>query len=122
MSRVENGLFKYPTPKLVQDNLMKEERVILKEFRSTPVEERDFIIRMQDKGNNFVLLDKDLDERKVKEQMDRGSFNVLDRDPSVEISLKIKKWAKKWENKGYQLSGLALFVILMRFIQALIIL
>ena len=61
------------------------------------MEERDFIIRMQDKGNNFVLLDKDLDERKVKEQMDRGSFNILDRDPSVEISLKIKKWAKKWE-------------------------
>ena len=47
-----------------------------------------------------MLLDKDLDERKVKEQMDRGSFNILDRDPSVEISLKIKKWAKKWENKG----------------------
>ena len=100
LSRVENGLFKYPTPKLVQDNLMKEERVILKEFRSTPVEERDFIIRMQDKGNNFVLLDKDLDERKVKEQMDRDSFNIFDRDPSVEISLKIKKWAKKRENKG----------------------
>ena len=56
MSRVENDLFKYSTPKLAQDNLMNEEQVILKEFRSTPVEERDFIIRMQDKGNKFVLL------------------------------------------------------------------
>ena len=31
--------------------------------------------------------------------MDQGSFNILDRDPSVEISIKIKKWSRKTENK-----------------------
>ena len=40
---------------------------------------------MHDRGNNFVILDKTLDQEKVIEQMERGSFNIVDKDPSSDL-------------------------------------
>ena len=61
LSRVEKDLFAKSTAKEVSDNLSGEERTALKKFRSTPFEERDLIVRLQDKSNNFVFLDNKLD-------------------------------------------------------------
>jgi hypothetical protein len=47
------------------DNLTSEERKALTKFRSTPVEERNLVIRFQDKGNSFVFLDNDTDAQQV---------------------------------------------------------
>ncbi len=55
------------------------------------LDERDIIIRMQDKGNNFVILNKTLDQNKVKEQMERGSFKIIDEDPSLDTIKDINK-------------------------------
>ena len=74
LSRVEKDLFAKSTAKEVSDNLSGEEQTALKKFRSTAFEERDLIVRLQDKSNNFVFLDNKLDADKVKEQMERGCF------------------------------------------------
>ena len=46
------------------------------------MEKRNSVIQIQDKGSNFVFLNSELDQSKLKEQMDRSSFEVLNEDPS----------------------------------------
>jgi hypothetical protein len=79
---VEKDLFAKSTAKEVSDNLSVEERTALKRFGSTPFEERDLIVRLQDKSNNFVFLDNKLDADKVKEQnlMIRHWFRLFQKD------------------------------------------
>ena len=72
----------------------------MKEFRSTPMEKRNSVIRIQDKGNNFVFLNSELDQSKVKEQMDRSSFEVLSEDPSQKTIVEIDNWVDKWTPWG----------------------
>ena len=72
----------------------------MKEFRSTPVEKRNSVIRIQDKGNNFVFLNSELDQSKVKKQMDRSSFEVLSEDHSQKTIVAIDKWVDKWKPWG----------------------
>ena len=100
LDRVEKDLFKETAFKNVPDNVTPEKRKALKEFRSTPVEKRNSVIRIQDKGNNFVFLNSELDQSKLKEQMDRSSFEVLSEDPSQKTIVEIDKWVDKWKPWG----------------------
>ena len=100
LNRVENDLFRQTAYKNLKDNIKPEEGKALKDFRSKSIEERDIILRMQDKGNSFVILDKTLDESKVKEQMERGSFKIIDKDPSLDTFKDIEKWVDKWKLSG----------------------
>ena len=120
LSRVEKDLFAKSTTKEVSDNLSVEERTALKKFRSTPFEERDLIVRLQDKSNNFVFLDNKLDADKVKEQMERGFFKNVGYDPSPETGLEIEQWINKWQLWVCLLSGLSSLLTLMTHIQVLI--
>lgn len=100
LSRVEKDIFHNDNYRSVQDNITKEERNALKNFRAKPPEERNLVLRLQDKGNNFVFLDPNLDEQKVIEQMNRGSFQTLNKDPSADIVKEIEIWINKWKLKG----------------------
>ena len=82
MNSVEKDLFRQTVYKNIDDDFKQDERKALREFRSKSIDERDIIIRMQDKGNNFVISNKTLDRTKVKEQTERGSFKIIDEDPS----------------------------------------
>ena len=64
---MEKDLFEQTKYKDIGDNLTSEEWKALTEFRSVSVEDRGWIIRMQDKGNHFVTLNKNLDQSKVIE-------------------------------------------------------
>ena len=99
LDRVENELFRQTVNKNIDDNLKPDERKALIEFRSKSIDERDIIIRMQDKGNNFVLLDKTLDQEKVIEQMELGNFNII--DPSSDTIKVIDEWVEKWKYLGW---------------------
>ena len=57
---------------MLADDLTSEERKVLTKFRATPTDERNLIVRVQDKGNNFVFLDNEADAHKVSEQMSKG--------------------------------------------------
>jgi len=53
-------------------------------------------MRVQDKGNRFVVVSKETDIRKAKEQIERSSFTRLDHDPTFEHVEMVKSWAEKW--------------------------
>ncbi len=84
LSHVETELFDLKNERRVTDNLTLTERKALKKFRTTPVSERNLIVHIQDKSNNFVFLDKDRDCCRVREQIERASFKMLEQDISVE--------------------------------------
>ena len=69
LNKIEKDLFRQTVYKNIEDDLKLDERKALIEFRSKSIEERDIVIRMQDKGNSFVILDKTLDHNKVIEQI-----------------------------------------------------
>ena len=73
------------------------------------MEKRNSVIRIQDKGNNFVFLNSELDQSKLKEQMDRSSFEVLSEDPSQKTIVEIDKWVDG-SLGDYQISGLNLLL------------
>ena len=100
LSSVEKDLFNVDNVKKVRDNLSLNERTALKKFRNTPVTERDLIMRIQDKGHNFVILDNKLDAEKVKEQMSKGSFRALEEDISANTCSEILKWVETWRLLG----------------------
>ena len=57
-------------------------------------------MRLQDKGNRFVIVDKDTDTQKAKEQINRSSFVELDHDPNPSHIQKVEAWIDKWYQKG----------------------
>ena len=57
-------------------------------------------MRIQDKGNRFVIVDKETDKEKAKEQIERSSFVEVEHDPTKEHIQKVERWAEKWFKKG----------------------
>ena len=55
-------------------------------------------MRQQGKGNRFVIVDKETDKIKAKEQIDRSSFTKLNQDPTNHHIKLVKERAVKWFN------------------------
>ena len=55
-------------------------------------------MRQQDKGNQFVIVDKETDKMKANEQIERSSFVKLNEDPTNRHIEKVTSWAEKWFN------------------------
>ena len=102
LSSVERALFNDTSRRKVPDNLTKEERSSLRQWRKNELFNQDgeLLMRLQDKGNRFVIVDKETDKRKAEEQIARSSFQKLDHDPTSEHIQKVKEWADKWHNEG----------------------
>ena len=60
----------------------------------------NLVMRIQDKGNRFVMVDKQTDITKANEQIARSSFEKLSNDPTKSHIEKVEKWANKWYSKG----------------------
>ena len=60
----------------------------------------DLVLRSQDKGNRFVIVDKETDKLKAEEQIKRSSFVKLNYDPTFDHIAKVKAWAEKWYAAG----------------------
>ena len=85
------------------DNLTAEEREALRDlskWNKDPNNPR--LIRIQDKGSCFVVDFKDSYEQKVNEYVgDPSTFRSDEEDLSLEHENRVKKWVKKWEDKGW---------------------
>ena len=57
--------------------------------------ESDTIIRLQDKGNRFVIMDKNTDRPKGQQQIGRSFFIKLNRDLTNIHIKKFKEWVGK---------------------------
>ena len=78
----------------IRNNLNKEEKLAFKEMKSWD----DKVIRVQDKGSRFVVLDTNSYIEKVEHQINRSSFDKLDADPSPKFKEKVNNWLEKWSH------------------------
>ena len=67
---IEKGLFNPSNIRKIRNNLNKEEKLAFKEMKSW----NDKVIRVQDKGSRFVILDTNSYIEKVEHQIDRSFF------------------------------------------------
>ena len=102
LSLVERDLFSDTKRKTVTDNLDGQERKALNDWRKNTLfnENSDLIMRLHDKDNRFIVVDKDTDIAKAEEQIGRSSFVKLHYDPTLEHIEKVVNWAEKWYKKG----------------------
>ena len=82
--------------KIARCNLSKDEKKALKEIKSWD----DEVVRVQDKGSRFVILENEVYEEKIQQQIDRSSFKELKDDPSKLFQQKINNWIEKWYVKN----------------------
>ena len=102
LNRIETDLFSYTKRRRVDDNLTEEERSALNSWRKNHLFnlDSDLIIRQQDKGNRFIIVDKETDIRKANEQIERSSFQVLDHDPTRDHIEQVRQWTEKWVGRN----------------------
>ena len=86
----EKELFNPNNIRNIRNNLNKEEKLALKEMKSWD----DKIIRVQDKGSRFDVLDTN----SYIEKVDRCSFDKLDADSSPKFKEKADNWLEKWSD------------------------
>ena len=81
--------------------MSKEERSTLKNWRKDVLFNKEFelVMRLQDKGNRFVIVDKGADKIKAKQQITRSSFQELNYDPTKEHIKKVEQCSEKWFRK-----------------------
>ena len=57
-------------------------------------------MRLQDKGNRFIIVDKQTDCEKDNDQIERSSFLKIDYDPTTLHINKVKEWTTKWISRN----------------------
>ena len=61
---------------------------------------KDIVVRLQDKGSRFVILDRTDYIDKVESNLNDDSFDLLSTDPSSSYYQMVRDWGVKWVNKG----------------------
>ena len=95
IENTEKELFNPKNVKIARSNLSKDEKKALKEIKSWD----DKVVRVQDKGSRFAILENEVYEEKIQQQIDRSSFKELKDDPSKLFQQKINNWIEKWYAK-----------------------
>ena len=81
----------------VSDNLEKEERVALKNFRKWNREGSDKIIRIQDKSARLVIDSKERIIQETERTLNDGkTFRKEEDNPTKDHIKKVKEWGDKW--------------------------
>ena len=60
----------------------------------------DKVMRLQDKGNRFIIVDKQTDCEKANEQIERNAFLKIDYDPTTLHINKVKDRTNKWISRN----------------------
>ena len=89
---MEKDLFDPGNIKIARSNLSKDEKKALKEIKSW----NNRVVRVQDKGSRFFILENETYEEKEQHQIDRSSFKELKDDPSKLFQEKVNNWIEKW--------------------------
>ena len=92
LEKVRNDILDPNNIKKPKDNLSKEETEALKSLRR----DDQNVIRIQDKGSRFVVLDKNDYVEKMSSQLDNElHYNSVSDDPTNSHFSKIGQWCKK---------------------------
>ena len=95
IDNIEKELFNPSNIRKTRNNLNKKEKLALNEMKSW----EDKVIRVQDKGSRFVVLNTDNYIEKVGNQINRSSFERLNTDPSAKFKQRVNNWLEKWSDK-----------------------
>ena len=100
---VERDIFSDTSQKKIRSNLSKEENDMLKYCRKEMLFNPDSteVMRLQDKGNKFVVVDKPTDLSKSESQIIKSSMVKVEDDPTKLMIDKIDNWCRKWTDKGH---------------------
>ena len=69
------------------------------------------VMRLQDKGNKFVVVEKATDLMKSECQIVKSSMVKVDDDPTKQMIDKVDNWCRKWTDKGHLSSEWASFIL-----------
>ena len=69
-------------------NISRAENMTLCQLRKS----KDIVVRLQDKGSRFVILDRNDYIDKVESNLSDGSFDILSSDPSLSFYRTVKDW------------------------------
>ena len=95
LSSVRRDLINPWNIKLARDKLTKGERVALKQLRNSNV------IRTQDKGSRFVLIEKEEYEYKMFSLLQNQlHYKPLQEDRIIRHLTVVQRWCDKWVRKG----------------------
>ena len=99
---VEKDLFQDTSRKRIPSNISQDEKKALKDWRKNVLFNKasDKVMRLQDKGNRFIIVDKETDCEKANKQIERSSFLKTDYDPTTLHTKKVKDWATKWISRN----------------------
>jgi hypothetical protein len=102
LTAVQSHIFKSVTTNKSRDNLPPDERAALLDWRRNVLFNPDssVVMRMQDKGNRFIVVDKNEDIEKAQIQIDRSSFRLMNTDLTKEHIKIVCDWAEKWHSLG----------------------
>ena len=77
--------------------ITKEERLALRNLKSN----EDRVVRIQDKGSRFVILDEQEYIEKMGRQLDNTlHYAKLSGDPSEQNLDLVRSWSNKWHSEG----------------------
>ena len=97
LSAVKKELFINVKRNYVKDNLTKDERRSFTTWRRDVVFNPDsnLLLTSQNKGNRFVVVDKQTDIVQANHQIERSSFVELNYNTTKEFISNLKQWANK---------------------------
>ena len=97
LANVRRDLINPENIRQARDNLSKRERVALKELRN----DSNVVIRIQDKGSRFVLIDgKEYEEKMFGQLNNQLHYKTLQSDPTSKHLASVDSWCSKWLGKG----------------------
>ena len=112
LSKIETDLFSDTTRKFNRSNLTHGERGALRDWQNNMNKaDNETVLRIQDKGNRFVLVDKKTDKEKAYVQIERSNFVQVEDDPTKHHVEIVKNFVQKWTKKGELNSRWADFII-----------
>ena len=95
--KVKKELFEPEKVKKVRQNLTRDERNSQAKIEKL----KNHTVRVQDKGSQFVVLNKNDYIHKVEDQINRSSFIQLDYNLTQEFDFKVEKLLEQWtKNKS----------------------
>ena len=103
ISLAEKDFFHDTSRKRIPSNLSEDEKKALKDWRKNVLFNKgsDKVMRLQDKRNRFIIVDKQTDHEKANEQdFKKSSFLKIDYDPTALHINKVKEWTTKWISRN----------------------
>ena len=81
----------------LQTNLSEDEKKNVERLEKNVLfnKDSDKVMRLQDKGNRFIIVVKQTDHEKANEQIERSSFLKIDYDPTTLHINKVNESATK---------------------------